>query len=59
MIWIEIKQKHLNRIARIWTIACIAVQALALFASILTFLILTLVDFAETDVALTPFFYID
>ena len=59
VIWIEIEQKHLNRIARIWTIACIVVQVLALIAIIYTFVGFTLITFEETSVRLTPTFYID
>ena len=59
VIWIEIEQKHLNRIARIWTILCIVDQTLALVITIGIFIFFSIIDFVDTDVVLTPLFYRD
>ena len=58
VIWIAIEQRHLNKIARSWTIFIIFVQVFSLFIVIGVYFFLSLIDFDGTDAYLTPLLYI-
>ena len=49
VIWIAIEQKHLNRIARSWTIFSIIVQNVAFIMIIAVFCFISVINFNDSE----------
>ena len=58
VLWIKVKQAHLSRVARCWTIMSIVVQILGLVSIIMSFCLLDMIVFDDQGGKLTPIFYI-
>ena len=59
VIWLAIERKHLNRIARAWTVFCIVVQVISFAVIILIYIFISLFEFENGREKVTPLFYID
>ena len=58
VLWVDIEQKHLDRIARVWTWICIILQGSVFALIVITYCMFGLVVFSDNSV-LTPLFYIN
>mmetsp|Transcript_34698 Transcript_34698/g.45632 ORF Transcript_34698/g.45632 Transcript_34698/m.45632 type:complete len:133 (-) Transcript_34698:480-878(-) len=58
VIWIAIEQKHLNKIARSWTIFSIFVQKLTVLMIIGAYTLISIINFNDTPATLTPMLFI-
>lgn len=56
VIWLELEQKHLDKISRVWTWICIFIQLTVFLLIIYTYSFIALYVFAD-ETKLTPLFY--
>ena len=57
VIWVEIESKHLNGIARFWTILSILTQSFVYFLIILMYFYISLLEFSNEDKLTTLIYY--
>ena len=57
VLWIDIEQKHLDRISRAWTIICIITQLGVFICIITSYMYVGLVDYHGSNSVLTPLFF--
>ena len=58
VMWITVEQRHLNRIAKMWTWVCILLQGFVFALIICTYCFIGLLNFTDSS-KLTPLFYKD